>query len=124
MKQSALTYILGAFFCLYVLFLYGPMFVIFVLSLQGPTGGMTFPMQGVSLHWFKELWSQNTSGDVAGSFQRSLILGLVVMVITVVVSVAAGFGFRRNFPGAKVVFYSAIISLIMPGFLISFGLIQ
>jgi len=122
MKQSALTYILGAFFCLYVLFLYGPMFVIFVLSFQGPTGGMTFPMQGVSLHWFKELWSQNTSGDVAGSFQRSLILGLVVMVITVIVSVAAGFGFRRNFPGAKVVFYSAIISLIMPGFLISFGL--
>ena len=40
---------------LFVLFLYGPMIVIFVLSFQGPTGGLTFPMNGVSLHWFERL---------------------------------------------------------------------
>ena len=122
MRHPPVTYILGAFFGLYILFLYGPMFVIFLLSFQGPTGGMTFPLQGVSLHWFRELWAQNTSGDVAGSFQRSIALGLIVMVITVTISVAAGFGFRRDFPGARVLFYGAVISLIMPGFLISFGL--
>lgn len=114
--------VLGAVFILYVLFLYGPMFVIFLLSFQGPGGGMTFPMQGVSTHWFQELWLQRTSGDVVGSFVRSLILGLIVMAITVTVSVAAGFGFRRAFPGPRPLFYLAIISLIMPGFLISFGL--
>ena len=115
-------YILGAVFGLYVLFLYGPMIVIFLLSFQGPSGGMTFPMQGLSLHWFEELWAQRVSGDVRGAFLRSLILGLIVMVITLAVSIAAGFGFRRAFPGARPLFYLAIVSLIMPGFLISFGL--
>jgi hypothetical protein len=38
-----------------VLFLYGPMIAIFVLSFQGPEGGLTFPMRGVSLHWFVKL---------------------------------------------------------------------
>ena len=41
-------YALAAFFALFVLFLYGPMIVIFILSFQGPTGGLTFPMNGVS----------------------------------------------------------------------------
>jgi hypothetical protein len=43
-------------FGLFVLFLYGPMITIFVLSFQGPEGGLTFPMRGVSLHWFAKLW--------------------------------------------------------------------
>ena len=47
---------LAAFFALFVLFLYGPMITIFVLSFQGPEGGLTFPMNGVSLHWFGKLW--------------------------------------------------------------------
>ena len=41
---------------LYVLFLYGPVITIFVLSLQGPEGGLTFPMRGASLHWYRQLW--------------------------------------------------------------------
>lgn len=43
---------LAIVFALFVLFMYGPMFVIFILSFQGPEGGLTFPMRGVSLHWF------------------------------------------------------------------------
>ena len=46
---------------LFVLFLYGPMIVIFILSFQGPTGGLTFPMNGVSLHWFERLWQAAAS---------------------------------------------------------------
>ena len=41
------------FFALFLLFLYGPMLVIYILSFQGPNGGMTFPLNGVSLHWFE-----------------------------------------------------------------------
>jgi putative spermidine/putrescine transport system permease protein len=48
-------YALAAFFALFVLFLYGPMIVIYVLSFQGPDGGLTFPLIGVSLHWFNAL---------------------------------------------------------------------
>ena len=43
---------------LFVLFLYGPMLVIDILSFQGPDGGLTFPMNGVSLHWFARLFEQ------------------------------------------------------------------
>ena len=45
---------------LYVLFLYGPTITIVVLSFQGPEGGLTFPMNGVSLHWFAKSVGQGT----------------------------------------------------------------
>ena len=44
-------------FLLFVLFLYGPTIVIFILSFQGPTGGLTFPLNGISVHWFERLWA-------------------------------------------------------------------
>ena len=51
-KRPRSFYFLAAFFAAFVAFLYGPMSAIFVLSFQGPTGGLTFPMNGVSLRWF------------------------------------------------------------------------
>jgi putative spermidine/putrescine transport system permease protein len=114
-------YVLAAFFTLYVLFLYGPMSAIFILSFQGPTGGLTFPMNGVSLHWFGALLGQQRTGDFAGSFVRSLALAVIVLSITVVVSVMAGLAFRRRFAGATPVFYLAIFSLIIPGLLLGLG---
>ena len=47
--RSPAFYWLAAFFAAFVLFLYGPMIVIFILSFQGPTGGLTFPLNGLSL---------------------------------------------------------------------------
>ena len=61
-ERSPAFYWLAAFFGLFVLFLYGPMIVIFILSFQGPTGGLTFPMNGVSLHWFERLWKGSAGG--------------------------------------------------------------
>ena len=87
-------YAFAAFFTLFVLFLYGPMFVIYILSFQGPNGGMTFPLNGVSLHWFNALISQTRVGDIAGSFVRSIGLAAIVAVVTVVLSVLAGLAFR------------------------------
>jgi putative spermidine/putrescine transport system permease protein len=115
-------YALAAFFTLFVLFLYGPMSAIYILSFQGPSGGLTFPMNGVSLRWFAALFEQQRTGDIAGSFARSITLALIVLVLTVVISVMAGLAFRRRFFGATVVFYLAIASLIMPGLLISLGI--
>src|SRR3954462_2519938 len=113
----------AAFFVLFVIFLYGPMFVVYVLSFQGEEGGLTFPLQGVSVHWFHELIDPNArSGDIAGAFQRSIGLGIVVSLLTVVLSVAAGLGFRRNFMGSAVIFYIAIASLIMPGLFVGLGI--
>jgi putative spermidine/putrescine transport system permease protein len=73
--------------------------------------------------WFHELVDPNArSGDIAGAFQRSLALGAVVSVLTVVLSVAAGLGFRRSFTGSAIIFYIAIASLIMPGLFVGLGI--
>jgi putative spermidine/putrescine transport system permease protein len=115
-------YLLTAFFVLFVLFLYGPMIAIYVLSFQGPTGGLTFPMRGVSLVWFDALFGQQRTGDFSGSFWRSIVLAVVVMILTVVFSVTAGLAFRRRFAGSTLIFYVAIASLVMPGLFIGLGI--
>ena len=83
--RSPAFYVLSAFFALFVLFLYGPLSAILILSFQGETGGLTFPLNGVSLHWFANLFERQAVGDFGGSFKRSLVLGLMVMVVTVMV---------------------------------------
>jgi putative spermidine/putrescine transport system permease protein len=113
-KRPTSFYFLAAFFALFVLFLYGPMLTIFILSFQGENGGLTFPMNGFSVHWFGNLFEQQAVGDFGGSFLRSLKLGLIVMVVTVLVSFMAGLAFRKRF--------LAIASLIVPSILISLGI--
>jgi putative spermidine/putrescine transport system permease protein len=121
-RRSKSFYFLGAFFIAYVLFLYGPMFAIYILSFQGPDGGLTFPMNGVSLVWFGKVFSGGGIVDIGAAFNRSLKLGLVVMILTVVISVSAGMAFRKAFRGSTVLFYVAIASLIMPSIITSLGI--
>ncbi len=121
-RRGPAFYVLAAFFALFVLFLYGPTITILILSFQGPSGGLTFPMNGVSVHWFKNLFEKQMVGDFAGALQRSMILGIATMLVTVVVSFSAGLAFRRRFRGSGVIFYLAIASLIVPSILISLGI--
>jgi putative spermidine/putrescine transport system permease protein len=120
-RRSPAFWPLAIFFALFVLFLYGPTITIAILSFQGPQGGLTFPMNGVSTHWFGNLFEQQAVGDFWGSFRRSFILGLLVMVTTVMMSVMGGLAFRKRFPGAGALFYLVIASLIIPSILVSLG---
>ncbi len=113
---------LAAVFVLFVLFLYGPMFTIFVLSFQGPEGGLTFPMRGVSLHWFRQLAEGLGTVDIGAAFRRSLALGTAVMALTVGLSVLAGLAFRKRLAGGGALFYVSIASLIMPSIIVSLGI--
>jgi putative spermidine/putrescine transport system permease protein len=103
-------------------FLYGPIATIVILSFQGPEGGLVFPMNGVSLHWFAELFQPQSVGDIWGSFGRSAWLGLIVMICTVLFSFLAGLAFRRRFRGAALLLYLAIASLVMPSVVVSLGI--
>ncbi|MCX5478361.1 ABC transporter permease [Kaistia geumhonensis] len=120
--RSRAFYILSAIFALYVLFLYGPTITILVLSFQGPSGGMTFPMNGVSLHWFHNLWAGIGVPNVVDALLNSLKLGLVVTALTVVISIMAGYAFRRRFRGQDALFFTAIASLILPSIIVSLGI--
>jgi len=121
-RRGGTFWALATFFILFVIFLYGPLSTIVILSFQGPRGGLTFPMNGVSLHWFANLFQKQAVGDFGGSFLRSLILGVMVMAVTVLVSLTAGLAFRRRFRGSAVLFYTAVASLIVPSILISLGI--
>ena len=121
-KRPWTFYALAALFSLFLLFLYGPMAVIYLLSFQGPDGGVTFPMVGYSVFWFEDILKPGQMANIPVSFSRSISLAVVVSLLTVVISVAAGLGFRRRFPGAGVLFYLAIASLVMPSLLVGFGI--
>lgn len=121
-KRGREFWVLAIFFSLFVVFLYGPLSAIVILSFQGPNGGLTFPLNGVSVHWFGNLFERQAVGDFGGSFRRSLALGLMVMVVTVVVSLLAGLAFRRKFIGATPLFYLAVASLVVPSIIISLGI--
>lgn len=114
-------YALATLFTLFVIFLYGPMIAILVLSLQGPSASLVFPLRDPGFMWFSELFNPRRTGDVVGAFERSLPLAVIVMVLTVLISVTAGFAFRRRFFGSTLIFYTAIASLIVPGLVLSIG---
>jgi putative spermidine/putrescine transport system permease protein len=113
---------LAMVFAAFVLFMYGPMLTIFVLSFQGPEGGLTFPLRGVSLHWFYKLAEGLGTVDIGAAFQRSLLLGAVVMAFTVTLSVLAGLAFRKRLSGGDALFFVTVASLIMPSIIVSLGI--
>ncbi|MGE0498349.1 MAG: ABC transporter permease [Ramlibacter sp.] len=113
---------LALVFAAFVLFMYGPMLTIFVLSFQGPEGGLTFPLRGLSLHWFHKLAEGLGTVDIGAAFRRSLLLGAVVMGFTVALSVLAGLAFRKKLAGGNALFYVTVASLIMPSIIVSLGI--
>ncbi len=121
-KRSLSFYLLAAFFGLFVLFLYGPMVTIFLLSLQGPDGELTFPIRSFGFYWLGQVFQEQRVGSFVEAFQRSLVLGLTVMVLALLVSVLAALGFRNRFRGSTSLFYLTISSLVVPSVLISLGI--
>src|SRR5260370_246555 len=121
-RRGSVFYWLAALFALFVLFLYGPMITIVVLSFQGPQGGLTFPMNGVSLHWFYRLWDGLGVVDIWAAFRRSARLGAVVMLLTVALSLLAGLAYRKRFAGSNLLFYVVVASLIVPSIVVSLGI--
>jgi putative spermidine/putrescine transport system permease protein len=115
-------YALAGFFVCYVLFIYGPMFIVFVLSFQGPNGGLTFPIEGLSLHWYYVLLSNARASDMVGALERSIGLAVIVMAATLLLSMMAGWAYRQRFLGSAFLFYTSVISLVIPGLLVGLGI--
>ena len=109
-------------FYFYLLFLYGPIVIVVILSFQDDGASLSFPMQGFSLFYFKEVIDPQYIGDFRWPFGRSVILGLISMVLTMSIAFLAGLAFRKKFPGNIVVFYAVVASLICPSILISLGI--
>ena len=121
-KRPWTFWVLATLFAGYVLALYGPMLCIYVLSFQDIRGGLVFPIKGLSVHWFIDLFTQVRTGDVKGGFERSIVLALIVTILTVVGSFMAGLAFRQRFKGDGIVFYLMIGSLVAPGLVLGIGI--
>jgi len=71
--RPSIFYALAVLVGLFVVFLYGPIATVVVLAFQGKEGGLVFPMNGISLHWFGELFRPSRSATFGGrSIDRSL----------------------------------------------------
>ena len=121
-KKKINFLILTIFFIRFVLFLYGPIFAVIILSFQGPNGGLTFPMNGFSFHWFYSLFGDQLVGDFKLSFLRSIVLGLIVMILTVLISLTTTLAYRKKFKSHNYFFYISVVSLIVPSILVSLGI--
>ncbi|MBI3513288.1 MAG: ABC transporter permease subunit [Proteobacteria bacterium] len=98
-----------------------PMVTLGVLSFSGPDGGTTFPMNGVSLYWYAELWEPSLSADFKAPLLRSFLLALACSATTAVMAVAAAQAVRGEFRGNGVFFYLILLGIMAPGLLVGFG---
>lgn len=120
--RSRLTgWVLGAVTVLFLLYQWLPILTLGLLSFSGPTGGTTFPMNGVSLHWYRELWDASIMNDFKPPVLRSFLLALACSATTIVLSVMAAQAVRGRFRGNGAFFYLLLLGLMAPGILVGFG---
>lgn len=112
---------LTVYFLIILLFLYGPIIIMALLSLQGPQGGMTFPMRGFSLHWWRQLFSERST-ELGDAITRTLLVAVETGVIAAVFSVIIAFAYRRRVPGSRLLFPTVLLALMTPGILLGLGM--
>ena len=81
-RQKVVKGALGGVTLLFLAYQWFPMLTMAVLSFTGPEGGTTFPMRGVSLHWYRELLRVQMVDDFKPPMLRSLLLALACSVAT------------------------------------------
>jgi putative spermidine/putrescine transport system permease protein len=113
--------ILALYFLLFLLFLYGPMIVMAALSFQGAQGAVTFPMRGLSFHWWNELVNGPRADTIRETAIRSLELSLASGLVVAVLAFTLSMGYRRRFRLDGALFYLIMLALMTPGILLSLG---
>lgn len=114
---------LGAWFALFLIFLYGPILVMLVLSLQSSAGGSTFPARGlVSGYWYGYL-GNSASAALRSAAGVSVILALIVGLIASALSLSLIMAYRRmSRRVGRAFLYLVLLSLMTPGILLSLGM--
>jgi putative spermidine/putrescine transport system permease protein len=121
---------LGAYFVLFLIFLYGPMIVMAILSFQGYFGGITFPFKGpLSLIWWRSLVHSTVGGtpthatDIHTAAKNSLYLSLAAGAIVSFIAFTLSMAFRRHwrYRTDSAAFYVIMLALMTPGFLLAVG---
>ena len=120
-RQRLVKGALGAVTVLFLAYQWLPMLTMAVLSFTGPEGGTTFPMRGVSLHWYRELLRVQMVDDFKPPLARSVALALACSVTTAALALAAAQAMRARFRGSRIYFYLILLGVMAPGLLVGFG---
>jgi putative spermidine/putrescine transport system permease protein len=120
-RAVLMKWLLGSAVAGFLIYQWLPMVTLGVLSFSGPDGGTTFPMNGVSLHWYAELWEPSLSADFKAPLARSFMLALACSATTALMALAAAQAVRGEFRGNGVFFYLILLGIMAPGLLVGFG---
>jgi spermidine/putrescine transport system permease protein len=101
-------------------FMFLPVAVVVLLSFNANQFG-SFPMTGLSLRWFGELWNNDA---VMRAFRTSLMLGLMTAVISTTLGILASLALvRYNVPGRNTISTLLIAPILVPEVVLAVALL-
>lgn len=120
-EQSQRSPLTGAVVLASLLFLYVPLAIVVLFSFHS-TGSLSFPFDGFSLRWYRDVLD---SGEFRSAFQNSLVVASVTAVASLLLGTAAAYGLTKaprllRGPLAFLFF----IPLTLPGLFMGIGLLS
>ncbi|KAA3620863.1 MAG: ABC transporter permease [Proteobacteria bacterium] len=102
------------------LFMFLPVAVVVLLSFNSSQFG-SFPMTGVSMRWFVELWNNDA---IIRAFQVSFVLGGLTALISTTLGVLASLALvRYDFPGKQLMSTVLIAPILVPEVVLAVALL-
>jgi spermidine/putrescine transport system permease protein len=102
------------------LFMFLPIAVVVLLSFNANQFG-SFPMTGLSTHWFEVLWENDA---IMRAFRTSIVLGLLTAVISTVLGVLASLALvRYKVPGRNLITTMLIAPILVPEVVLAVALL-
>jgi ABC-type spermidine/putrescine transport system permease subunit II len=102
-------------------FLYAPLAIVVLFSFHS-TGNLSFPFEGFSTRWYREVLASNEFRD---AFRASVIVATTTSVITLLIGTAAAYGMTRvpsrMRPPLAFLFF---LPLTVPGLFVGIGLLS
>ncbi|WP_051631146.1 ABC transporter permease [Afifella pfennigii] len=119
LTRTARRALLGAAIAIFA-FLYLPIAVLVVFSFS-PSPLLVFPIEGLGLTWYRELFSDR---DLWRSVGNSLIVTGTVVPLTLLLGMPLAFGLDRvNFPGKRLLEHGILLPLVVPGIVTGLALL-
>ena len=101
-------------------FMFAPVAVVVLLSFNANQFG-SFPMEGLSLRWFGELWENDA---IVRAFQTSLLLGFLTALISTTLGVLGSLAMvRYEFPGKNFIATMLIAPILVPEVVLAVALL-
>ena len=105
------AWLLRAFFCLVVVFLYAPIVILLIFSFNN-SNIPAFPLSGFTLHWYHQFL---TNPDLQGALETSAIIAALSSVGAVVLGILASIALvRRSFAAKGPVSALLLSPLVIP----------